>query len=309
MAYSNSPLVKCTILSPNCNSPRNHAIDTITIHEVWGQMSAEALGQLFVLTSRQASSNYGIGSDGRVGLYVNESDRAWTSGSWENDHRAVTIECSNDRTYPYAVNAAAYESLIKLCADICKRNGKNKMIWCGSLSATNARSFKSTEMRMTLHKWFQATDCPGYWLETHMGEIADRVNSILSGKEKVTDGWEHDGEVWRYWKNGKMVTGWQKIAGDWYFFTADGVMLTGWLSYKDKWYYLKPAHGEMVTGWYKVKGKWYWFKDSGAMVSEKWKKWNGKWYYLSGSGAMIAGKTVEIKGKKYTFDEKGALID
>lgn len=179
-AYTDSPMVTYTCLSPNCNSPRNHAIDTITIHEVWGQCSVEALGDIFLPESRQASSNYGVGFDGRIGMYVHERDRAWTSGSSANDNRAVTIEVANDRTYPNAVNATAYAALITLCADICKRNGKSKMVWCGSLAATNARTFAPNEMRMTLHKWFQDTDCPGPWLSDHMQEIADKVNAILA---------------------------------------------------------------------------------------------------------------------------------
>lgn len=178
--YTNSKLVNYTLLSPNCNSPRNHDIDTITIHMVWGQLSVEALGNIFLPVSRQASSNYGIGSDGRVGLYVYERDRAWTSGSWENDHRAITIEVSNDRDYPNAVYPKVYDKLIKLCADICIRNGKTKMIWCGSLRATNARKFAKNEMRMTLHKWFQDTSCPGYWLESHMPEIAKKTNALIA---------------------------------------------------------------------------------------------------------------------------------
>lgn len=179
MKYTDSKLVNYTCISPNCNSPRNHAIDTITIHMVWGQLSVEALGNIFLPVSRQASSNYGIGSDGRVGLYVHERDRAWTSGSWENDNRAITIEVSNNRDYPNAVYQKVYEKLIKLCADICIRNGKTKMVWCGSLTATNARKFASHEMRMTLHKWFQDTSCPGYWLESHMADIAAKTNAEI----------------------------------------------------------------------------------------------------------------------------------
>lgn len=182
---SNSSLAVVKRLSPNCNSPRNHAIDTITIHEVWGEFSAEEICNMFIPTSRQASSNYVIGLDGRIGISVNESDRAWTSGSWENDNRAVTIECSNSRTYPNAVNKYAYESLIKLCADICKRNGKTKAVWCGTLAKTNARKFASNEMRMTVHRWFQNTDCPGDWIIGHMYEICERINDLLGQEIKL----------------------------------------------------------------------------------------------------------------------------
>lgn len=178
-SYSDSPLVDVKIISPNCNSPRINNIDTITIHMVVGQCSVETLGGIFLPVSRQASSNYGVGVDGRIGLYCHERDRSWCSSSPANDHRAITIETASDTFYPYRVNDVAYKSLIKLCADICKRNGKKKMVWCGSLWATNNRKFASDEMRMTLHKWFADTACPGYYLESHMSDIANQVNKIL----------------------------------------------------------------------------------------------------------------------------------
>ena len=128
---SNSKLVNFTQISPNRNSPRNHTIDRITPHCVVGQASVEALGNLFANSGRQASSNYGIGFDGRVGMYCPESDRSWCSSSPANDHRAVTIEVASDSYYPYAFNWVAYMKLVELCADICKRNGKDKLIWMG----------------------------------------------------------------------------------------------------------------------------------------------------------------------------------
>lgn len=181
---SNSSLVNYTKISPNRSAPRSNVIDTITIHMVVGQCTVEALGDVFAPVSRQASSNYGVGFDGRIGLYCPESDRSWCSSSPENDNRAITIETASDTYAPYAVNKAAYDSLIKLCADICKRNGKTKMIWCGSLAATNARKFAKNEMRMTLHKWFADTLCPGEYLESHMADIAHRVNKLLAKEEK-----------------------------------------------------------------------------------------------------------------------------
>ncbi len=181
---SNSSLVNYTKISPNRSVPRYNAIDTITIHMVVGQCTVEALGDVFAPVSRQASSNYGVGFDGRIGLYCPESDRSWCSSSPENDNRAITIETASDTYAPFAVNKAAYDSLIKLCADICKRNGKTKMIWCGSLAATNARKFAKNEMRMTLHKWFASTLCPGEYLESHMADIANRVNKLLAEEEK-----------------------------------------------------------------------------------------------------------------------------
>lgn len=183
---SNSPLATVTIYSPNCNKPRNHAIDTITIHHMACIMTVEACGNGFAKPSRQASSNYGIGSDGRIGLYVDEANRSWCSSSAENDNRAITIEVSNNVEGEEAIAAGwtvsdkALASLINLCVDICKRNGKKKMIWCGTKALTDTRTFAADEMRMTLHKWFVATGCPGAYLESKMSYIANEVTKRLS---------------------------------------------------------------------------------------------------------------------------------
>lgn len=128
---SNSPLVQYTKISPFRNSPRNMPIDRISPHCVVGQCSIEALGTLFASDGRNASSNYGIGVDGRVGMYVEEKDRSWCTSSAANDNRAVTIECASDASYPYAFKPVVYEKLIELCIDICRRNGKTKLLWLG----------------------------------------------------------------------------------------------------------------------------------------------------------------------------------
>lgn len=131
MAYTNSPLVSYTKLSPNHSGQRTHSIDRITPHCVVGQCSVETLGNIFLPTSRQASCNYGIGSDGRVGMYCEEKNRSWCSSSNANDQRAVTIECASDTSAPYAFKTVVYNKLIDLCVDICKRNGKKKLLWLG----------------------------------------------------------------------------------------------------------------------------------------------------------------------------------
>ena len=185
---SDSKLISVTILSPNCNVPRLNRIDTITIHHMACNLTVEQCGQGFANPARQASSNYGIGSDGRIGLYVSEANRSWCSSSPPNDHRAITIEVANDKPSDeggWHVSDKALASLISLCVDICKRNGKTKMIWCGSLSATNARKFAANEMRMTLHKWFAATGCPGPYLESKMQNIADEVTKRLNPAPKT----------------------------------------------------------------------------------------------------------------------------
>ena len=136
MTYTNSSLVSYTKLSPNHSGQRTHSIDRITPHCVVGQCSVETLGNVFLPTSRQASSNYGIGVDGRVGMYVEEKNRSWCSSSAANDQRAVTIECASDSKAPYAFKDVVYEKLIQLCTDICKRNGKTRLLWLGDKDKT-----------------------------------------------------------------------------------------------------------------------------------------------------------------------------
>lgn len=109
MAYTNSPLVVYTKISPNHSGQRTHSIDRITPHCVVGQCSAESLGSLFADPARQASSNYGIDKDGRVGMYCPESNRSWCTSNRENDQRAITVECASDTAHPYAMNDAVYK--------------------------------------------------------------------------------------------------------------------------------------------------------------------------------------------------------
>ena len=166
---SNSSLIDYRVISPNRNSPRNHAIDRLTPHCVVGQLSAEAIGSCFAPVSRQASCNYGIGYDGRVALICDEGDRSWCSSSPSNDHRAITIECASDKEHPYAMNSIVYEKLILLCADICRRYGKKKVLWLGSKEDALAYQPKADEMVLTAHRWFAAKACPGDWLYSQNG--------------------------------------------------------------------------------------------------------------------------------------------
>lgn len=181
---SNSSLVSYTKISPNKTVNRNHKIDTITPHCVVGQLSVETIGSVFAPSSAQASSNYGIGSDGRIGMYVEEKDRSWCSSNSANDHRAVTIECASDTKDPYAINDKVYKSLINLCVDICKRNGKNKLLWFGDKAKTLAYTPKSNEMLITVHRWFANKACPGDYIYNRLGQIAAEVTKILNqGKD------------------------------------------------------------------------------------------------------------------------------
>ena len=181
MGYTNSPLVAYTKLSPNHSGQRTHSIDRITPHCVVGQCTAEGLGDWFARSSTQASSNYGIDRDGRVGLYVEEKNRSWCSSSNANDQRAITIECASDTSEPYAFRDVVYKKLITLCVDICKRNGKNKLIWFGDRDRTLNYSPKSGEMILTVHRWFANKSCPGNWMYARMGDLAAKVTAQLGG--------------------------------------------------------------------------------------------------------------------------------
>ena len=211
MAYTNSPLVSYTKLSPNHSGQRTHSIDRITPHCVVGQCSVETLGNIFLPTTRQASSNYGIGVDGRVGMYVEEKNRSWCSSSAANDQRAVTIECASDNT--------------ELCADICKRNGKAKLLWLGDKAKTLNYTPKSDEMVLTVHRWFANKSCPGNWMYARMGDLASKVTAQLGGEVKPAQPTAPTaGSV----KMGDLVT----ITGSTYY---SGKAIPSWVK-KLRWY-------------------------------------------------------------------------
>lgn len=183
---SNSSLVNCVVKSPNHSGARTHKIDRISPHCVVGQLSAEAIGGCFTSSSRQASCNYGIGKDGRVVLVVDEANRSWCTSSNANDQRAVTIECASDATEPYAFNNAVYSKLIDLCVDICRRNGKKKLLWFSDKNTALNYNPKSDEMVLTVHRWFANKSCPGNWMYARMQDLANQVNAKLGSGTVVT---------------------------------------------------------------------------------------------------------------------------
>jgi len=176
-----SPLTDKIRESGDNSGNRTYNITRITPHCWVGQVSIEDGLAYFATTSRQVSSNYIIGSDGRVGGCVREEWRAWTSSSRDNDNRAVTIECASDAKSPYAFKDAVYLKLIKLCVDICKRYGKKKLLWISDKNKALSYSVKDDEMLLTVHRWFSDTDCPGSWLMGKMGDLATKVTAQLSG--------------------------------------------------------------------------------------------------------------------------------
>lgn len=169
---SNSSLISYTKISPNRTSPRKKPIRKITIHHMAGNLTVEQCGAVFAPTSRRASSNYGIGTDGRIGMYVEEKDRAWTSSSPDNDNQAVTIEVANNTLGPnWTVSDKAMTSLIDLCVDICKRNGIQRLNFTGDKTGN-----------LTMHCYFKSTLCPGPYLKSKFPYIASEVNKRLGAE-------------------------------------------------------------------------------------------------------------------------------
>ena len=183
MTYTNSPQASYTRQSPNNSGPRTHVIDRITPHCYVGQVSVEDMGGWLCNPAAGASANYGIGSDGRVGLFVPESQRSWCSSSSANDQRAITIECASDKTEPFAFREAVYQSLVTLCIDICRRNGKAKLLWLGDKDKTLSYIPKDDEMILTVHRWFANKSCPGSWMMARMADLSYRVTQALRATE------------------------------------------------------------------------------------------------------------------------------
>lgn len=178
---SNSSLVTYTKLSPNHSGKRTRDICRITPHCVVGQFTAAGIAACFTSPARQASCNYGIGKDGGVALIVPEDCRSWCSSSAINDQRAVTIECASDTVHPYAFTNKVWNKLVELCVDICRRNGKTKLIWIADKNKALSYEPKSAEMILTVHRWFANKACPGDWLMSRMDQLARLVTAELGG--------------------------------------------------------------------------------------------------------------------------------
>ena len=172
---SKSSLVNYTKLSPNCSSRNGARICKITPHHMAGNLTIEQCAEVFQNSSRQASANYGIGSDGRIGCYVDENDRSWASANYDNDRQAITIEVANDEIGGnWHVSDKALESLINLCVDICKRYNF-KLIYDETPNGS-----------LTRHNMFVNTTCPGPYLQSKFPYIAEEVNKRLGGQSTST---------------------------------------------------------------------------------------------------------------------------
>ena len=182
----------------------------------------------------RSSSNYGIGVDGRVGMYVEEKNRSWCSSSNANDQRAITIECASDNTEPYAFKDVVYQRLIELCTDICKRNGKTKLLWLGDKTKTLNYTPKSDEMVLTVHRWFANKSCPGNWMYGRMGDLASKVTAALGGEVKPVEPTKPIGTI----QAGDLVT----ITGNTYY---NGKSIPGWVK-KLRWYVVEVSGDRAV---------------------------------------------------------------
>ena len=182
---SNSKLATVTVKSPNHSGQRTYEVTRITPHCMVGQLTAKRCGELFAKSSYQASSNYGIGKDGEIGLYVDEKNRSWCSSSADNDNRAITIECASDTKHPYAMNEKVWDSLVNLCIDICQRYGKKRLIWFNDKNTSLKYKPADDEIILTVHRWFAAKSCPGDWLYKRLGNLAEIVTFTLQNAEEA----------------------------------------------------------------------------------------------------------------------------
>lgn len=170
-----SQLAEVTIPSPNRYAPRAYPVTRVTVHHMAGDLSVESCGAIFASASRGASSNYGIDSYGRIGCYVEEEDAAWTSSSYDNDNRAITIEVADEDTANWVPSQAAYQATVELCADICTRYGIEPT-YTGDTSGS-----------FTEHMMFAATGCPGPWWHAHMGQFVQDVKNRMEDDEMITE--------------------------------------------------------------------------------------------------------------------------
>lgn len=190
MGFTNSPLVVHTNLSPTLYGPRTKIIDTLTPHVVVGHITLKNLGSWFSKSSTRASANYGIDDNGQIAMFVEEKNAACTTSSQLNDQRAITIEIASDSKHPYAITNGAMDGLIKLGADVCKRNAIPKLLWKADKSLIG----KVNQQNITVHRWFAAKACPGDYLYGRLGEVAEEVNKLL-GPTPIVSGFPYQVRV------------------------------------------------------------------------------------------------------------------
>lgn len=303
---SNSSLVDYTLISPNKTVMKNKVNKKITIHHMAGNLTVEQCGKVFQPVSRKASANYGVGSDGRVGLYVDEKDRSWASSSSANDSQAVTIEVANDSTKDWHVSDKALNKTIDLCVDICQRNGIEKLNFTGNANGN-----------LTAHRYFASTACPGDYLYSKFSYIASEVNKKLT-QSGFTQGWNKDDTGWWYvYSDGSYpINAWEEIDGKQYYFGANGYLATdeyikssNYSNNKKLYYVNKDGAWDGRTYYWKSNNKGWWIENSKdkSYPKKKWLTIDGKKYYFDKNGYMVTGK-VRIGLKTYKFRSDGSLI-
>lgn len=219
--------------------PRNQPITKITIHHTAGFSTLATLHNAIIESGRQSSWNYAIDSDGKIGLYVDEWNRAWTSSNADNDYAAVTIEVANNSLGPnWTISDAAYNSLLQLCLSICIRNGIPSLIYDPVKKAAGSN--------LTRHDWFVDKDCPGKYLGTMFPYIARQVNTWLQ-------------DPWTYGKNYITYQQQMSVSGG---LTYDNVLtggsnvVTSWLQQAVTTPYVVTIHESTpVPNWGKLKSK------------------------------------------------------
>jgi hypothetical protein len=91
---------------------------------------------------------------------------------------------------PYQCTAKAYESLINLCVDICRRNGIKKLIWKEGKEYCPAFTGRWDVCNLVPHRYTtkKGKSCPGNYLFSKYGDIAREVNKRLGvNKEDELD--------------------------------------------------------------------------------------------------------------------------
>ena len=288
---SNSPLVTYTKLSPHYDSRDGVKITDITIHHMAGNLTVYQCGEVF--QTREASANYGVDGEGRVGLYVDEKYASWANGNFASNQRSITIEVANDTIGgDWHVSDKALAKTIELCVDICRRNGINKLVFTGDTSGN-----------LTAHRMFMATTCCGDYLYSKLPYIAEEVTRRLGTNE----GWVKKDGDWYFYKDGKMLkNAWaQDKEGKWYWLGKDGKMVTSSLiEWKGSKYYLKSDGAMASSEWVKFKVGWRYFIKNGKM-KKGWLKYKNNMYYLKQNSGIMATGEVRLLCK---FDDSGKLI-
>ena len=207
-------------------------IEAITIHHMAGRLSAKQCGSIFQTVGRCGSSHYGVGVGGEIACYVGEENTAWTNSNWDSNCKSVTIETSdNDSTW--YVNDTTLNSLIKLVADIARRNSLGILV---------------KGKNITWHSMFASTDCPGWYLLEKMDYIIAEANKINMGTSSSKP--NYTGVITYQAYTNKWLPAVRKCDN-----TANG--FDGIDNEPITAFRCKPAYGEIIYEAHKLGGGWY----------------------------------------------------